>query len=70
MVNSGEFFHVEVTDLNSTLVDGRGEKPRARKYLHFGNNGKRREVTYVKNSRVADSLKGQSPKKKKKKRPL
>jgi len=44
MLNSGEFFHVEVTDLNSTLVDGRGEKPRARKYLHFGNNDKRREV--------------------------
>lgn len=44
MLSSGGLFHVEVIDLNSTLVDGRGEKPRDTNYLHFGNNDKRREV--------------------------
>lgn len=37
-------FYVEVTDMNSTLVDGRGGTPRDRKYLCFDNNDKRREV--------------------------
>lgn len=44
MLSSGELFHIEVIDLNRTLVGGRGKKPRDRKYFRFGKNDKREVI--------------------------